>query len=251
MPRFFVEIPALRAEDEIDLPAAAARHVQVLRAQPGDTLHLFNGTGGDWQAKVLAMTRTGVTVRIGRQESEASGAELLKPITIATCMPTNDRMDGLVEKATELGATTIRPLMSERSVLRLQGDRASKRVAHWQDVAVSASEQSGRPRVPHVEAVQELRRWLLSLAPTSTGNQVAGRLLLSLREGPLLWELPRQVQDADHVVVLSGPEGGLSTEEEAEARRHGFVPVRLGSRVLRADTAPLAALAMLGTWLSR
>lgn len=159
------DAPAWRPGDEFELPAVAARHVQVLRLQPGMALTLFNGHGGQWQAEVLHMGRQAVGVRlIGH---EAVERELPVAVTLAICMPANDRMDDLVEKATELGAAAIVPLVSERSVLRLSGERAAKRQAHWQAVAVAASEQCGRNRVTQVLAVQGLRpSWPTARPPT-------------------------------------------------------------------------------------
>lgn len=238
MPRFHVPL-ALRCGDELTLPASAARHVQVLRLQPGDALTLFNGQAngdehGQWQAEVLRMGRSDVVVRVGAFAPVQ--AELATPVTLAVGMPANDRMDWLVEKATELGVAAIQPLMCERSVLRLSGERAQKKVDHWQAVAVSAAEQCGRVCVPVLHPVLPLRGWLarrgeglhLVLSPQAQGGfhqQVRGHVgALSL---------------------VSGPEGGLSPAEEALCRTAGCLPVSLGPRILRAETAPLAALAWL------
>ncbi|HEY4065380.1 MAG TPA: 16S rRNA (uracil(1498)-N(3))-methyltransferase [Burkholderiaceae bacterium] len=234
-PRFFVELP-LRAGDPLDLPAGAARHVQVLRLQPGAELTLFNGQGGEWAATVTRMGRSDVSVEVGPQH--AVDRELPLRLTIALGMPANERMDALVEKATELGVAAIQPLMCERSVLRLAGDRARKKVAHWQAVAVSACEQSGRTRVPPVAEVRTLVPWLQALPAAGAGE---ARWLLSLAEATPLAAMPL----APSVLCLSGPEGGLSPAEESAARAAGFAPVSLGARVLRADTAPLALLAHL------
>jgi 16S rRNA (uracil1498-N3)-methyltransferase len=162
-------------------------------------------------------------------------------VHIALAMPANERMDTLVEKATELGVAGVQPLMSQRSVLRLAGERAQRKQQHWQAIAEGACEQCGRARVPAVGAVQELGAWLAALPPAGA----ATRLLLSLQPDaqPLAALVPA---DASPVLTLSGPEGGLTPDEEAAARRAGFRPVALGPRVLRADTAPLAVLAWLG-----
>lgn len=221
---------------EITLPEGAARHVQVLRLQPGDALTLFDGRGGEWAAEVAAMGRREVSVRVGAFADVSR--ELPLAVTLAIGMPANERMDALVEKACELGVAAIQPLVCERSVLRLAGDRAQKKVAHWQAVAVAACEQSGRTRVPAVAPVMALPQWLASLGPP--GDAV--RLVLSLRDAaplPSLRGLPS-------LTALSGPEGGLSAAEEDAARRCGFRPLSLGARTLRADTAPLALLAHVG-----
>ena len=233
-PRFHVPAP-LAADAEVDLPPACARHVQVLRLQPGDAITLFDGHGGEWSAQVAQMGRREVRVRVGVFDDVSR--ELPFALTLALGMPANERMDALVEKACELGVAAIQPLVCERSVLRLSGERAQKKVAHWQAVAVSACEQSGRTRVPVIAPVRALGDWLAALPPGADEL----RLVLSLREPSLL---PGRVKGT--LLSLSGPEGGLSEAEEDAARRHGFTPVSLGPRTLRADTAPLALLAKLG-----
>ncbi|MFY8043752.1 MAG: 16S rRNA (uracil(1498)-N(3))-methyltransferase, partial [Rhodoferax sp.] len=171
MPRFFCPAP-LFAGHVLELPPGAARHVQVLRLQPGDTIALFNngpgwalptGTdhpGGEFKATITRMGRTEVAVEV--KNHTAVEREAARPVHLALSMPANDRMDWLVEKATELGVVSIQPLMSERSVLRLSGDRADKKIAHWQSVAVSACEQCGGNRVPTVRPLQTLAQWLKS-----------------------------------------------------------------------------------------
>ncbi len=233
-PRFHVPLP-LAAGAEIDLPEGAARHVQVLRLQPGDALTLFEGRGGEWSAQVLQMGRREVRVRVGAFADVSR--ELPLDVTLAVGMPANERMDALVEKACELGVAAIQPLVCERSVLRLTGERAQKKVAHWQAVAVAACEQSGRTRVPAVAPVRSLAEWLAALPAAASDEH---RLVLSLRDAtaPL-------ASAGGPIVSLSGPEGGLSEAEEEAARRAGFVPVSLGARTLRADTAPLALLSFL------
>jgi len=233
-PRFFVDRP-LQPGEPFSLPPGAARHVQVLRLQPGDAITLFDGAGGEWAASVLQMGRSEVSVQLGAHANV--DRELSLPITLALGMPANERMDTVIEKATELGAVAIQPLLCERSVLRLSGERAQKRHAHWQAVALAASEQSGRTRVLQVAPVRSLGDWLREL-----GADDRARWVLSFDEAAPLASLapPR-----GGVLTLSGPEGGLSPLEEASARAAGFAPVSLGARVLRADTAPLALLAHL------
>jgi 16S rRNA (uracil1498-N3)-methyltransferase len=233
--RLYVDA-ALQRDAEIDLPAAAARHVQVRRLQPGDPLRLFNGRGGEWQATVLRMGRSQVVARVG--DFDPVERELGLQVTVALGMPANERMDLLVEKATELGVHAIQPLQCERSVLRLAGERALRKCEHWQAIAAAAAEQCGRTRVPQIAAVQTLERFLAQ-PPTA-----ALRVLLSPAEGAA--PLHAVVADGAALLTLSGPEGGLSPAEEAAARAAGFVPARLGERVLRAETAPLATLAWIG-----
>jgi 16S rRNA (uracil1498-N3)-methyltransferase len=232
--RLFVAAP-LVAGTETALPAGAARHAQVRRVQPGEVWTLFDGSGSDWPAQIVSVGRSEVRVRVGTPQAVHN--ELPQPVTLAVGMPANERMDALVEKAGELGATAIQPLITDRSVLRLAGDRAQKKRAHWQAVAEAACEQCGRARVPLVHEVLPLAAWLK--APPE-----GRRLVLSLRDDA---KAPASVvADGVPVVTLNGPEGGLSADEEDAARRAGFVPVALGPRVLRADTAPLALLAWLG-----
>ena len=245
-PRFHVDLP-LQADQQLDLPANAARHVQVLRLQPGAAITLFNGQGGEWQAEVIRMGRSDVHVRL--LTHQPTQREMLFRVTLAVGMPTNDRMDGLVEKATELGVFAVQPLMTERSVLRLTGDRALKKVAHWQGVAVAACEQSGRTHVPKIAQVMGLSEWLKSLSPLTPMTPMVGnelRCLLSLRETEPWQDLAARLISATQMCLLSGPEGGLTAAEETLARPHGFAATSLGPRVLRADTAPLAVLAALG-----
>jgi len=238
--RLFVDLPLLTGSD-LALPPGPARHVQVLRLQPGAGLTLFDGRGGEFAATVTHMGRSDVRVRVGAHDPVER--ELTLPVTLAVGMPANDRMDALVEKATELGVAAIVPLTSERSVLRLHAERAEKRLAHWRGVAIAACEQSGRTRVPVLSPVATLAAWLQALPPPGAG---ARWLLSPGAAGALMPLAAAQGARREAVLVLSGPEGGLSTDEEALARRFGFTPVGLGARVLRADTAPLAVLACLG-----
>ena len=246
MPRFYCPTPLVPGEP-LELPANAARHVQVLRLQPGDNITLFNGgpgmatSAGEFDATITRMGRSDVQVLVGAHhpvEREAGRA-----VHLAVGMPANDRMDWLVEKASELGVASIQPLMTERSVLRLSGERAEKKVTHWQSVAVAACEQCGGNRVPLIHPVMGLAAWLKAGAATQNGPA----LLLSLRPGS---QGLRQAVSAAGVATaaitfLSGPEGGLSLTEEDAALAGGFAPVTLGPRVLRSETAALTVLATL------
>jgi 16S rRNA (uracil1498-N3)-methyltransferase len=244
MPRFYCPAP-LATGAPLELPAGAARHVQVLRMQPGQTITLFNGgwdaraPGGEFDATITQMGRNDVHVVVGAHhavEREAACA-----VHLAVGMPANDRMDWLVEKATELGVSSIQPLMTERSVLRLAGERANKKVAHWQSVATAACEQCGGNRVPTVHAIVTLPTWLQTQGETSTG----ARWLLSLSEGSQPLHQRMTQHPVSLVTFLSGPEGGLSPAEEDAALRSSFAAVSLGKRILRAETAALAALTRL------
>ena len=224
----------------VDLPPTAARHVQVLRMQPGHALTLFNGEGGEFSAEVQHMGRSDVRVVVG--EHRALECEAACQVHLAVGMPANERMDWLVEKATELGVQRITPLMTERSVLRLSGERADKKQAHWQAVAASASEQCGRNRVPVIDLPERLDTWLARQTPQAGGVQ--GVLSLHASTQPL-HVLRQSAQPSTSWCLLSGREGGLTDAEDAAARAKGFAAVSLGQRVLRAETAALGALALL------
>lgn len=231
------------------LPEGAARHVQVWRLQPGDVVEVFDGQGQCWTAEVVSMGRREVSVSL--RAPCVVNSELPVSVTLAVGMPANDRMDFLVEKASELGVTHIQPLMCARSVLRLDAERALKKVAHWQGVAAAACEQSGRVCVPTVAPVRTLTQYLQAAA-CEAGDGVQ-RAVLSPRASESLAGWAARAKDGSKGasslawVFLSGPEGGLSAEEEQAALTQGWTGVRLGPRVLRADTAPLAALAVLGS----
>lgn len=234
MPRVYCAEPLSVGERE--LPGEAARHVQVLRLQPGDALTLFDGRGGEWAARVTRMGRSEVVVQVG--ECVPLEREAARAVHLIVGMPANERMDWLVEKATELGVASIQPVLTARSVLKLEGDRAAKRQARWQAIAVAACEQCGRNRLPAVAAPLALQ------AALRAAGQGA-RLVLSLRAGSQ--PLRDVAGDASTVWVLHGPEGGLAPQEEDAAIAAGFAPVHLGARVLRSETAAIAALALLGS----
>jgi 16S rRNA (uracil1498-N3)-methyltransferase len=236
-PRLYSDRPLPPGGGEVQLDPGAARHVQVLRLQPGDALTLFDGAGGEWSARVARIARREVHAEL--LAYHAVERELALRVTLAVGMPANERMDALVEKATELGAAAIQPLVTERSVLRLAGERAERKRAHWQAIAVAACEQCGRNRVPAVAPVRALRDWLAG----DGAERSAVRLLLSTGDAAA-FTLAR-VRGARGLLVLSGPEGGFGDDEQAAALAGGWEPVSLGARVLRADTAPLAALAAL------
>lgn len=238
MPR--IHHPAALREGEVtDLTPEGARHVQVLRLQPGDALTLFGDpiAGGEYTATVRRMGRSSVEVEVGAHR--ATEREPARRVHLAVGMPANDRMDWLVEKATELGVASIQPLMTERSVLRLKGERADKKVAHWHAVAVAACEQCGGNRVPVIHPVRVLDDWVAGRG--WSGDSWRG--VLSLSSGSL--SLRQAAEGMSSLCLVHGPEGGLAPREEALLRAEKFVPVTLGPRVLRAETASIAALAAL------
>jgi 16S rRNA (uracil1498-N3)-methyltransferase len=232
VPRLHCDEP-LHTGDQLVLWGGAARHAQVLRLQPGDALTLFNGRGGEYEATIEQMARAEVRVQVGAHH--AVEREAAPAVHLAVGMPANDRMDWLVEKATELGAASIQPLVTERSVLRLAGERASKKRLHWEAIAIAACEQCGRNRVPTVHPVATLASWL-------AGRAEPGLVLSPHGATQPLAQAARTLRE---LTLLSGPEGGLAPAEQDAALARGWRAVHLGTRVLRAETAPLAALAVL------
>lgn len=228
--RFFIPpSEATLAPGDLSLPAGAARHLKVLRLAAGEAVTVFDGTGGEWAAEVV----DGRSLRLLQHLEVEREADVR--VMLAVGMPANERMDGLVEKAVELGVARIQPLLTRRSVLRLQGERAERRVAHWQGVAIAACEQCGRNRVPEVAPVMALADWVRQLA--DSGDTARRYLLSPQATAPL-----QPLAPAETGWMVSGPEGGLDDDEMAQLLRAGFHAVSLGPRVLRADTAPLAAL---------
>jgi 16S rRNA (uracil1498-N3)-methyltransferase len=231
-PRLYVALP-LAPGRELDLPPEGAAHLaRVLRLGSGDPVVLFNGDGRDYAGQLLAAGRHGARVRV-----ETAGAPEGEPplrLHLAVGVSRGERMDFVIQKAVELGVASIRPLFTERSVVRLDAARAERRHAHWQGVLVAACEQSGRRRLPALHPPQALADWL----PAATGTA----LLLDPQAERSLAALPTPPGEA---TLLVGPEGGLSADERARAARSGLVAVRLGPRILRTETAPLAALAAM------
>jgi 16S rRNA (uracil1498-N3)-methyltransferase len=224
---------ALAVDAHLELPEGAARHVgQVLRMRAGELLTLFNGAGGEYDAVIEAVEKRSVRVRIEnyREVERESRLELV----LAQCVSKGERMDYTVQKAVELGVSAIVPLLSARSVVKLDGERWEKKLEHWRGIVVSACEQSGRTRIPHVHPVQKLDAWL-ALAGTGT------RLVLAPGGHHALKELPASAEAS----LLVGPEGGLDDQEIALAVHRGFIAIGLGPRVLRTETAGVAALAAL------
>ncbi|HTH59451.1 MAG TPA: 16S rRNA (uracil(1498)-N(3))-methyltransferase [Paraburkholderia sp.] len=243
VPRFFVGI-ALRTDAVVLLPDEVTRHVQVLRLAPGDPVALFNGDGGEFAAQIVSVEKRAATVRVGeRRDIEAEPPYRL---TLAQGIAGSDKMDWLIEKAVELGASRFVPLQTARGVVRLSGERAQRRHAHWQRIVQSACEQCGRNRLPEVAPSREFGAWLDALAAAPADGEL--RVLLSPRASMPFAALPDAAPRGD-ITLLIGPEGGLSPQEEDAARACGFTAVGLGPRVLRTETAGIAVLAALaGRW---
>jgi 16S rRNA (uracil1498-N3)-methyltransferase len=214
-----------------------SHHVShVLRLAAGDPVTAFDGRGNEYAATIARVSKQGVTLNLG--EAHAVSRESPLEIVLAQGISSGDRMDYTVQKAVELGVRAIQPLSTERSVVRLDPERAARRAAHWRGIAIAACEQCGRNDVPEVLPVAAFTAWLGALAPAAL------RLTLSPGAGARLAELERP-QSA--IVLLAGPEGGLSPREQRDAEISGFTSVRLGPRVLRTETAALAAVAAMQT----
>jgi 16S rRNA (uracil1498-N3)-methyltransferase len=232
-PRFFCPEP-IAAASCIALGKAAAHHVlRVLRLRPGEPLTLFDGRGGEYPGVIAAIDRDRVSVDVGAHSPVERESPLR--LTLVQALQAGEKMDFTIQKAVELGVSRIVPVESRRGVVRLDAARATKRVEHWRGVVVAACEQCGRNRLPEVAPVETLERWLAR--PPAAGR----RLFLSPAAELSLGALP----PVDAVELLVGPEGGLAPEEVIAAQSAGYVPVRLGPRVLRTETAALAALAAL------
>jgi len=238
IPRFFCPFP-LHPGATVELAAEAAHHaLKVLRVGAGDTAMLFDGRGGQWRA---TLNPAGKTLRATLNEFDGIGCEPPLVLTLVQALPAADKMDLVVQKAVELGVSRIQPVTAKRSVIRLSGERAERRAEHWRNIAIAASEQSGRNRVPAVAAILDLPQYL-GLATQENGLRFvcAPGAAGSLRDltAP---ELP--------VSLLVGPEGGFEESEFLAVRAAGFHPIGLGPRVLRTETAGLGAVAaMMALW---
>ncbi len=242
-PRFYSESSlALPAGTVLDVSPDVARHIQVLRLQPGDAVTLFDGSGSETPARLLAIGKRSATVELGA--SVHRDIESPYRITLAQGIAGGDKMDWLLEKAVELGITTCQPLQTEKSLVRLQGERAERRVTHWQALARAACEQCGRNRVPEIASILTWRDWLAGRSvqqnpPTVLLSPRADTRVVDGADTQRDWILQTGLQ------LVIGPEGGLSPTEESQALAAGCVPLQLGPRVLRTETASLAAIAAL------
>ena len=237
-PRFFVSIPLPRGAA---LPALfsldenAASHLRVLRLQVGESVTLFDGSGGEFAASIAAIGKRDASVNLIAHH--AIERESMLDITLVQALATGDKMDWIIQKATELGVTTIEPIQTLRATARLNAERAEKRALHWQGVATAACEQCGRNRVPVVQPLLDFPAWLKR-------KPHANSFILH-PEANADWLTAVRAVAGQAVALLIGPEGGFAPEEVAAALRAGVQPVRFGPRVLRTETAGMAALAAL------
>lgn len=233
--RIHVDLP-LAIDAELTLPAQAGEHVaRVLRLTAGDSLSLFNGDGSDYAATIQVVGKREVVVCVDARQILANESPL--PLTLAQGVARGEKMELIVQKATELGVVRIVPLLTERSEVKLDAARAEKRLAHWRAVAASACEQSGRARLPEITSTLSLPTWLGNLAED-------GALRLALLPGATRSSRELRFAAAGGVLVV-GPEGGLGERDISALTAAGFDALRLGPRILRTETAGLAALAAL------
>ena len=236
MPRFYCSTP-LAAGLTVDLPAAVAHHMHVLRLQPGAELTLFNGDGTEYLAHLSSSDKRHASARIALQVMR--DAESPFEITLVQALPEASKMDWIIEKAVELGAAAIQPLAAQRCVVRLAGERLDKKQAHWQGVIVAASEQSGRNRLARLGVLDDFRQWIAH-------QDLHKRILLSPRGEQSLSSWARH-QPPQALALMVGPEGGFTAEEEDAAIARGAICLAMGPRILRTETAGLAALATLNS----
>lgn len=231
-PRLHVAQP-LAVGMTVSLPERNQRHIAALRLRAGDPVTLFNGDGAEYAAELTDLRRREAMARV-RGRAEISRESPLA-VTLVQGLCAADRMDLLIQKATELGVAAIQPVVTQRSIVRLSEERQERREAHWQNIAISACEQSGRNRIPEVRPLAKFSDFIAGSKPEGLAV-----LLSPLAENSLL-ALPKPVS----VTILIGPEGGFASDERALALRAGYVGIRIGPRVLRTETAPLAAIAAM------
>ncbi|OEZ61048.1 16S rRNA (uracil(1498)-N(3))-methyltransferase [Duganella sp. HH105] len=238
MPRFYIA-QALAIGQLVSLPEAVAHHIQVLRLAQGELVTLFNGEGGEYGATLSEIGKRHVSVEIKTHLPRE--VELPFGVTLAQALPEASKMDWIIEKAIELGVSGVQPLAAQRCVVRLSAERAEKKMAHWQGIIASASEQSGRNRLAQLAPLQDYKQWI-------TQQDMHRRIILTPRAEQSLADWARH-QSPQAVTLVIGPEGGLSDAEENLAIQHGALPLAMGPRILRTETAGLSAVAVLsGLW---
>lgn len=234
-----VHVPGpLTAGSRQTIEGDAANHItRVLRLTPGDPLTLFDGRGGEHTARIEGFRKGAVIVEVG--ERSPTDRESPLSLTLAQGVSRGERMDWVVQKATELGVSRIVPVLTERTVVKLDAGQAERRLSHWQGIAIAACEQSGRNRVPEISAPVALHEFLQREKESG-----ATRLLLSPAGARRVGDL-QPPESGGGILVLIGPEGGLAESEQEAALAAGFAAVRMGPRVLRTETAAIAALTLI------
>ncbi|RZI41257.1 16S rRNA (uracil(1498)-N(3))-methyltransferase [Herbaspirillum sp. HC18] len=234
MPRFHCPIP-LAIGAIATLPEHIAHHMHVLRLSAGDAITLFNGEGGEYTATLVSVEKKRASAEV--KTFSPREVELPYSLTLAQALPEGAKIDWIIEKAVELGAAAIQPIAAQRCVVRLSAERAAKKMDHWNGIVVAAAEQSGRNRLPHVAEPVDFHEWIRQ-------QNLHQRILLSPRAEQSLSDWARH-HPPQAVALLIGPEGGFTQQEEDAAIAHGVLALSIGQRVLRTETAGLAALAAL------
>ena len=238
-PRLFTDQP-LTPGDQVVLKGNVAQHLgRVLRSRSGDHIALFNGDGQEFAAQVLTVSKGEVSVEVGAAASPQTESPVYT--TLGLCLSKGDRFDWAIQKATELGVGAIAPLQSERVDFSIPPDRMEKRIAHWQQIAISACEQCGRVKVPSITPPQSLAVWVENVSAEQ-------KWVLHCREGSGVSASAVTQGAPRDAALLIGPEGGLTDQEFDVASAEGFQLLQLGPRVLRTETAPAAALSVLGVF---
>jgi 16S rRNA (uracil1498-N3)-methyltransferase len=232
VPRFYVDAP-LRAGGVCTLPEDSAHHaVHVLRLREGEEVTLFNGRGGEYAARISSMQRLRISIDLLQHHAVERESPLR--VTLVQGVSAGERMDATVRKAVELGVAEIQPVLAARSVARPKGERAEGRRGHWQKIVIAACEQCGRNRIPEVRPVVPLQDY-----------RAAGAAACVLLSPSAQFPFSKAAATGESFVLAAGPEAGFTAEEEAALTKAGFVPASLGPRVLRTETAAVAALAAL------
>lgn len=234
MPRFYLNQP-LHTGETLSLTEAVAHHIQVLRLPAGSDIQLFNGQGGEYTAVIEDITKKQVIVSI--KSHDTSERELSHQLTLAQALPEGNKLDWILEKSVELGATHIQPLSAQRCVVKLNADRAEKKVQHWEAILIAAAQQCGRNHVPDLLPLASFTQWIKQPA-------CQPRIMLTPRATHSLtqWAMHNPAQD---VTIMIGPEGGFSPDEEEIAIASGITMCSIGPRILRTETAGLAAITTL------
>ncbi len=235
-PRFHVAA-RLHVNTTLTLDAPTSRHVQALRLRRGDRVSLFNGDGVEYGAELIELAKRGAIVQI--RDAIAHDTESPLSITLAQGVCAADRMDWVIQKATELGVACIAPVITSRSIVRLSSERQERRETHWQNVAIAACEQSRRNRIPEVLVAQRFEQFIGAVP------DAAVRIALDPTARTLVRDLKPPAESDRRVLLFVGPEGGLAQDERALLADRGFTSVRFGPRILRTETAPLAVIATL------
>ena len=237
MPRFYCP-PPIPLSGEMELPVPAAHHAtRVLRLHAGDTIQLFDGEGNERQGRIASVEGKRVVISSLTETNVVRESPLR--VLLAQSMTSSEKMDWIIQKATELGATEIQPLDTERSVARLSMERTAKRMSHWRQVVISACEQCGRNVLPEIHAPVEIMTWLQQMQ-----KQPDSKFVL-LPDGPA--SMRNQAKPSERIVLLIGAEGGLTESESNTAIQCGFNPIGMGNRILRTETAAIAGLAAIQT----